>query len=336
MLNNLRIQNYRLFQDFEIRGFAHVNLIVGKNNVGKSSLLEALHLLVSQGATQAAVDFIQARESIATRGGQNPVFELTQLFSGYQIQDNSAIHLEASGTIDLALDIIKRRDNLKFRYSNAEAILIPIKTQDNVVGSHEFRNQSKSLLRSNYITTRGFDYEFLAQLWDRIILTPKEADVIAMLQILEPNIERISFPSSRSSNSGIRVKLKEQIQPIPLTSMGDGMHRILTIAAILADSEEGYLLVDEIDTGLHYRTITDMWRLVMETAVRLNVQVFATTHSWDCVRSFAEALDMQDDKEIGALFRLERRDEGEIAAVRYGAEDLSFIISQNIQNLEVR
>ena len=134
MLNNLRIQNYRLFQDFEIRGFAHVNLIVGKNNVGKSSLLEALHLLVSQGATQAAVDFIQARESIATRGGQNPVFELTQLFSGYQIQDNSAIHLEASGTIDLALDIIKRRDNLKFRYSNAEAILIPIKTQDNVVG----------------------------------------------------------------------------------------------------------------------------------------------------------------------------------------------------------
>jgi AAA15 family ATPase/GTPase len=118
--------------------------------------------------------------------------------------------------------------------------------------------------------------------------------------------------------------------------MGDGMHRILTIAAILADSEEGYLLVDEIDTGLHYRTITDMWRLVMETAVRLNVQVFATTHSWDCVRSFAEALDMQDDKEIGALFRLERRDEGEIAAVRYGAEDLSFIISQNIQNLEVR
>jgi predicted ATPase len=188
----------------------------------------------------------------------------------------------------------------------------------------------------NYIHTKGTDYNELAKLWDSVLYASRKDDVITMLTILDDCVQDVNFLSHRTTNAGILIKRKDQREPIPLGNLGDGMYRILSIAINLANSEAGYLLIDEIDTGLHYRTITDMWRLVMQTAVRLNVQVFATTHSWDCVRSFAEALDMQDDKEIGALFRLERRDEGEIAAVRYGAEDLSFIISQNIQNLEVR
>ena len=98
----------------------------------------------------------------------------------------------------------------------------------------------------------------------------------------------------------------------------------------MADSENAYLLVDEIDTGLHYRTITDLWRLVFDTAERLNVQVFATTHSWDGVRSFSEALDLEEDKEIAALFRLERRGP-QIVPVKYTAEELTFITEQDIE-----
>jgi AAA15 family ATPase/GTPase len=188
----------------------------------------------------------------------------------------------------------------------------------------------------NYIQTKGADYNDLAKLWDRILYASRKDDVVTMLKILDDCVQDVNFLSHRTANAGILKKRKKQREPVPLGNLGGGMHRMLSIAINLANSEDGYLLIDEIDTGLHYRTITDMWRLVMETAVRLNVQVFATTHSWDCVRSFAEALGLQEDKEVGALFRLERRSEEEIAAVRYGADDLSFIVSQNIQNLEVR
>jgi hypothetical protein len=66
--------------------------------------------------------------------------------------------------------------------------------------------------------------------WDGITLTPKEESVVAALQILEPNVERISFTSSQSYNSGILLKIRGQHTPIPLGSMGDGMRRILTLA----------------------------------------------------------------------------------------------------------
>jgi hypothetical protein len=62
----------------------------------------------------------------------------------------------------------------------------------------------------------------------------------------------------------------------------------------------------------------------------LNVQVFATTHSWDGIVSFSEALDLQEDKEIGALFRLERRGQ-QITPVQYSAEELAFITEQDIE-----
>ncbi len=194
-----------------------------------------------------------------------------------------------------------------------------------------FADVSPTKTNSNYITTKGFDYDVLADLWDTITLTPKEEDVINMLQILEPDVERISFQSRKTSNSGILIKHKGQDHPFPLGSMGDGMHRILAIATALANSENGYLFIDEIDTGLHYRTITDMWSLIFKTAERLNIQVFATTHSSDCIESFDEALKLQNSSTIGKLFRLEFREEGAIVPVEYETEDLTTAVRQDIE-----
>ena len=74
---------------------------------------------------------------------------------------------------------------------------------------------------------------------------------------------------------------------VPIGSMGDGVWRLLGIALSLVRAERGILLIDEIDTGLHYSVLVDMWRLVYETAKRLEVQIFATTHSRDCYEALA-------------------------------------------------
>ena len=70
--------------------------------------------------------------------------------------------------------------------------------------------------------------------------------------------------------------------------MGDGMWRIMAMAISLAQCKDGFLLIDEIDTGLHYSVMTDMWKLIYRSALDLSVQVFASTHSNDCIRSLAE------------------------------------------------
>lgn len=336
MLENLHIQNFRLFKEFHIKNLAHVNLVVGKNNVGKSTLLEAINLLVKQYQPNV---FLEAFRAVMELRGEtsnyNRHYQLRHLFPDHEFPPADPIFIKSNGSQNLSLKIQLAPDKNALRIvpSTTEEFLVEKVTQ---TGDLEEKVStiyppSPNEVKSQYITTQGLDRKQMRWLWDQIQLTPKESDVDEALRILEPTEERVAF---RADSSAI-IKLRGK-SPVPLGSMGDGINRILGIAIALANSGEGYLLIDEIDTGLHYRTITDMWRLVMETAVRLNVQVFATTHSWDCVRSFAEALEMQDNKEVGALFRLERRNEEEIAAVRYGADDLSFIVSQDIQNLEVR
>lgn len=123
------------------------------------------------------------------------------------------------------------------------------------------------------------------------MLTPEEDTVLATLRTIEPDIERIAPVGAvrrgldGHSRDGIAVKVAGQ--RVPIGSLGDGIWRLLGIALALVRARGGILLVDEIDTGLHYSVLEKMWRLVYETAKRLDVQVFATTHSRDCYESLA-------------------------------------------------
>jgi AAA15 family ATPase/GTPase len=91
--------------------------------------------------------------------------------------------------------------------------------------------------------------------------------------------------------------------------MGDGINRILSIALAAVNSENGYLLIDEFENGLHYTVQEKLWRVIFKLAKDLKIQVFATTHSNDCIMGFEEVLN-SSDKSLdisGKLFRLERK-----------------------------
>src|SRR6202034_3737992 len=87
--------------------------------------------------------------------------------------------------------------------------------------------------------------------------------------------------------SSIFVKCTGIDERIPIGSMGDGIWCLLGIALHLVATRNGVLLIDEIDTGLHYSVMETMWKLVLKTAERLDIQVFATTHSRDCYEALA-------------------------------------------------
>ena len=85
------------------------------------------------------------------------------------------------------------------------------------------------------------------------------------------------------------------------------MWRILGLTLAIVNAKDGVLLVDEIDTGLHFSVMSDMWKLIWETAKRLNVQVFATTHSSDCWTSLATIANAEQPSEDGiTMQRIER------------------------------
>ena len=90
-------------------------------------------------------------------------------------------------------------------------------------------------------------------------------------------------------------------------------------------------LIDEIENGIHYTLHAKLWKLIFELAERYNFQVFATSHSWDCIEGFQKAL--ADDKDAnGLLIRLERKEEiDKTRAVIIDEEDLPIVIRESIE-----
>lgn len=175
----------------------------------------------------------------------------------------------------------------------------------------------------------------IAQAWDRIALTSdEELAVQALKLVFGDEVDRVAMIGTEADakrHAGRRpvVKLRQHPRPVPLRSLGDGAVRLFGVAMALACCGDGFLVIDEAENGIHYTVHSDFWRMVLLTAREHNVQVLATTHSWDCVRGFAQAAADGSESDC-VLVRLDRNGE-EIRAVEYSCEDLATAAEQGIE-----
>ena len=193
----------------------------------------------------------------------------------------------------------------------------------------EIDNDSNNIIK---LDTEPIGSEYLAQFFDKIALTEKEDNIIKALQIIEPNLNKLAFIAE--SQYGFRrpiVTLKGSDKRFPLKSMGDGINHILSIILALVNCENGYLLIDEIDNGLHYSAQENLWKVIFELSKKLNIQVFATTHSNDCINSFSEVLKESNNASIGSYYRMQKRKSGKIELVEYNSEELNSVSEHNIE-----
>ena len=157
---------------------------------------------------------------------------------------------------------------------------------------------------------------------------------IKALRLIDDRIDRVAPVGDgdgrfRVDGRRMVVKLKGHPHPVPLKSLGDGAARVFAAALALANGRGGFLVVDEAENGIHHSLQPDFWRMVLGAAHQNNVQVLATTHSWDCVKGFAHAA-AQVHPADGVLVRLERSGE-ELRAVEYSEEELLTAAEQGIE-----
>ena len=125
------------------------------------------------------------------------------------------------------------------------------------------------------------------------------------------------------------VKVAGDDYPVPLKSLGDGATRFFGIALALANSRNGFLVIDEVENGVHHSKQLELWKMVLQTAYINNTQVFAATHSWDCMRGFAQAATELEDVD-GVLVRIERHG-NKTRAIEYSEEELRVAAEQGIE-----
>jgi AAA15 family ATPase/GTPase len=130
------------------------------------------------------------------------------------------------------------------------------------------------------------------------------------------------------NRGGFIAKVKGFEHPIPIGSLGDGMWRMLAMAIAITQCKGGFLLIDEIDTGLHYTVMADMWKLIYNAAKEFDVQVFATTHSNDCVYSLAPVCPSNADENNVTVQRIEA---GKFRAVPYSEIEIKIAAEKGLE-----
>jgi len=179
-----------------------------------------------------------------------------------------------------------------------------------------------------FVKTKNFNPENNARLWDQIALTDKEHYIIEALQLIEPMVERITFIGDHGLSRNAVVKLRGTAGIVPLLSLGDGLNRIFSIILALVNAGNGYLLIDEFENGLHYSVQSKLWELILQLSGKLKIQVFATTHSTDCINGFQKAVRAMN--EGGQLIRFDNL-EGTVSPVIYSVKELKSAISLSIE-----
>lgn len=318
MIDQLHISNFRLFEDFEIEGLKQINLFTGKNNTGKTALLEALRLLAAPKEGSVYVNLL------ASRGQQNWLKS-----SSWNTFFNRKI---LSGAANVSFTI----NNLEFKRTALHGH--PSSDFQVYVEGNEIQNLINNTLNlpvtvtpddvAIYVPFGGESKFPLQQLWDKIVLTEYEDDVMLVLrETILPDLVRLDVKEERTL-----VRLKNEPDPVPLKDLGDGAQRLLQLAIALVNARNNFLLIDEIESGLHYSLIENLWDKIFQYAQKWNIQVFATTHSHDVLKAYIYTLEKPQNAGKGTYFRLQQaRKTGKIEAVEYSPEELEISLQSNLE-----
>jgi ABC-type branched-subunit amino acid transport system ATPase component len=362
-LSSLEIVGFRALKHLHVPRLADVNLIVGKNSVGKTTILEAVRLLLSADIRPRLYSILADREewSMQRRHGSTDRnawagadISFEALFYGRPNLSGDARFRISGGPNEPNLSIgfgwlrQERRDDASVLYLPSEG---PFDDPDAVPGLRAERDSISAVLpldrinriiarralreapRPNvtYIGSNGLDFEEIGQLWDSVALTDDEEKVIESLKIISPTLEKlvmVQSPEARAERM-LMAKVSEFDIPIPFKSLGEGAMHLLSIALGIIQARGSALLIDEISSGIHYSAQAMVWDMIFSQCEKYNIQIFATTHSWDCVRALHKAGSNNRGSTV-ALHRLERVSD-RVKVVSFSRDELEIVAADEIE-----
>jgi AAA15 family ATPase/GTPase len=288
-LTYFKVENFKRFESFEMKDLSQFNLIVGDNNVGKTSVLEAL--LVDESDTILLSNFAQA-------------LSFRKIKSSYSIEDvdfyaNKSIALSGMYSINFewsAGDIENTKLSIVFNDFNRTVEFKRhglLKNPVNGRGNYSYMDSlnSYSHIKCNFIPFyKGHDidlsnfYKGLQKSIDR------KENFINGLKLIIPTITGIE-PSVDDHIPGLLIFQSSVKAAIPLSLFGDGALKLFRLLAEIVLNNGGRLMIDEIDTGIYFKRFKNFWKVILQTAKENDVQLFMTTHNEECIRYFKEVIE---------------------------------------------
>ncbi len=296
-ITEIEIKNFKCFKDFTAEGFKRVNLIGGKNNVGKTALMESLYINAHScdinSLTKAITDIKSFRETLNLSSHLEKIlknmdisklvdlagmFNLEQLYFQSTQEYNSKSNIRA-----VKFQQINESRGLKYFFS--------IDEKQSLINHKDFNFSPKRLHNVIFINSFGFTNEEIIDSFITIQMQDKEDYLNKILSNFDKTIEGFKVIDQKP-------KVKYQGSYRDITEFGDGLKQLISIICAVFSAHDGYLFIDEIDNGVFYTKLDILWEVIFKISKELNIQVFATTHSKDCIESYCKTAIKLHDEEM--------------------------------------
>lgn len=315
MIENISIKNFRGIKELSIENLGRINIILGNNNCGKTSVLDAILLFSGATNPRLAVTINWVRQyakisnemfhinfygmnpenQIVLSGKYNSSKERTLKISCTEEDTDSISEENANSTerhlyLNFKADICGKKYDTQLKY--------PGETSDAASITFLKKSEYTEELVCLYLPSSD-PYSNNVKLFSELLLDKQEKAIIKNLRKIEPNLKDIIV-----ANDNLYADLGQE-KRLPIQVLGDGIRKIVSILInIYKVRNGGVLLIDEIDNGLHYKSMPTLWQSILSMARKYNVQLFATTHNIDSLRALNNTLgesdyaDMQDQSHI--------------------------------------
>lgn len=360
MLTTFTVAGYRSFQRYEVNGLTRLNLFIGANSSGKTSLLEAIEFLIAHGDPYVLLRTADRRGE--TRALDDSRFvrtqaDLTHVFHRHDLRLESTPRIELTGNrpygsitavvrpltarerradsiLDATGEAVPARGLEITADSRRNSTILPVDSDGTLLVSRrrlslDHASPGPRYRRNQFLTPRSLDTDGMIRLWNHVQRAAREEEVVEAVRLVVDDLKSIHFLADRLPRKVDVLTGLRDGRRVPLGSHGDGMRRLLALSLSLINSADGLLFVDELESGLHWSVMRDMWRFLIQASLQSSVQVMATSHSLDCLRGLASLHRQQPDlaAEV-SVFKLDRRLE---EAVRLDSDEVDAAVQQGIE-----
>ena len=343
MFNQIEINSFRGISHAFVKDFGQINLFFGKNNCGKSSLLEAIFLISGISNPSLAFNINFVREYDKTRLG-----DLSFVF--HDLKTNRPIVIQTKGREERKLDIsffeseestIKLDSKTPNMLSNIKKSNYGLKFSAKVdnrsfnsqitLDDNNPRNLINKLpgdytepIKSIYLPPK---YAFATSIegLNKIIQNKDEQFIVDGLKLLEHRVSDFVFADGEIL---VDVGLCRRI---PVNMLGDGARKIVSLLTAVYHCKNGVLLIDEISNGFHHSVMCSLWKILIDAATKNNTQIFATTHDADSIKGLRDAALGSEHQDKIASFKLLKTQDDHLEALHYSLESIDYSFNQAIE-----
>ncbi len=331
MYTSFSIENFRLFDQLTVEPLARVNLIAGQNNAGKTALLEALwlHNLTNPRLAQRlgfwrGISNADSDELFADlfRGYQTGLTIKTFAKGAWSTGMGGQLPLPLPSTFETSLNIHSDKPDgeVEFAYGGSEtATTFKVRVWrdedlDDERNRSRYRLRTKGELPSPYLgpcvlipAGRSPTNRELSVMFGQVEISGQTESVQEVLRLMEPRLRRLTAVPRSDGTVHIYGDMGVG-RIIPVSLMGDGFRRLLNLALSFLEPRNGTICIDEIENGIHYSVMQNVWEAIIRFSQQFNVQIFATTHSYECIVAANNAFNALESDELH-LHHLYKRDE---------------------------